>query len=102
MKKEIIKITESQLYSIIENEIRNIISLNEDSYVKYHKYNSPYNDKEKGNGVTQPLKNGTSLYDIRARIPNILYALKNDRKDDAKKQLLRLYKLVDTMINQGY
>lgn len=102
MKKEIIKISESQLYSIIENEIRNIISLNEDSYVKYHKYNSPYNDKEKGNGVTQPLKNDTSLYDIRARIPNILYALKNDRKDDAKKQLLRLYKLVDAMINQGY
>lgn len=95
-----IKLTETDLHNIIKESVKHIL-INED-YIKYHKHNNPYNDKESGNGITQPLKNNTSLYDIRARIPNILYALKNNREDDAKKQLLRLYKLVDAMINQGF
>lgn len=98
--KQIIHLKEKELHNIIKESLKDIL-INED-YIKYKKHNSPYNDKEIGNGITQPLKNNTSLYDIRARIPNILYALKNNHNDDAKKQLLRLYKLVDAMINQGF
>ena len=65
-------------------------------------YKVQYDDNKTGNGVTQPLKNCVDLHDVRGRISNILYALKNERTDDAKKQLLRLYKLVDAMINQGF
>jgi hypothetical protein len=35
-------------------------------------------------------------------LSNVLYALREKRPEDAKKQLLRLYKMVDAMINQGY
>jgi hypothetical protein len=60
-----------------------------------------YND-QKGNGETQPLKSNTSLYDVRAKLSNVMKSLKNDNIDDAKKQVKRLYKLVDAMINQGF
>ena len=98
-KKEFIRLTESDLYNIINESVKNILS--EADYIKYHKNRNPYDDNAEGNGVTQPVKKGVSLLDIRARIPNIMQALKNNRVDDAKKQLMRLYKLVDAMINQG-
>ena len=91
--------TENDIHDIVENALNSILK---EDYVKYNKYNNPYDDNKKGNGVTQPLKNGVDLHDVRGRISNILYALKNERTDDAKKQLLRLYKLVDAMINQGF
>lgn len=102
MKKEIIKINESQLQNIIENEIRNVLNLNEADYIKYPKYRTPYDDKKKSEYYKQPLKNGVNLYDIRARLGNIRYALKEKRLEDAFKQAGRLYKMVDYMINQGY
>lgn len=98
MKKQI-TLTENDIHDIVESALNSILK---EDYVKYHKYNSPYDDNKNGNGVTQPLKNSISLYDVRGRISNILYALKNERTDDAKKQLLRLYKLVDAMINQEF
>lgn len=98
MNKQTIKLTESDLHNIIKESIQTLI---EDEYVKYQKHRSPYNNKAEGNGETQELKNGVNLFDVRARIPNIMKALQNNRVDDAKKQLLRLYKLVDAMINQG-
>lgn len=97
MKKQIM-LTENDIHDIVDNVLINILK---EDYVKYYKYGSPYDDNKKGNGVTQPLKKGITLHDVRGRISNILYALKNERTDDAKKQLLRLYKLVDAMINQG-
>lgn len=93
-------IDEEQLNNIIRENISKIL-VNED-YKRYPKYGSPYDDTKDGNGVTQPLKNNISLYDIRPRIANILNALRSNRPDDAKKQALRLYKLVDALINQGY
>jgi hypothetical protein len=57
---------------------------------------------QKGNGETQSLKSDTSLYDVRAKLSNVMKSLKNDNIDDAKKQVKRLYKLVDAMINQGF
>lgn len=98
--KEIVKISESDLHNLIKESISEI--LEEKDFIKYPKYPSPYDDKKIGNGVSQPVKNTTDLYDIRARISNVLYALREKRPDDAKKQLLRLYKLVDAMINQGF
>ncbi len=98
-KKELIRLTENDLYNIINESIKNILL--EEDYIKYHKNRSPYDNNAEGNGVTQPVKKGVSLFDIRAKIPNIMQALKNNRVDDAKKQLMRLYKLVDAMINQG-
>jgi hypothetical protein len=99
-QKKTIKISESDLHNLIKESVSKILL--EGDFTKYPKYNSPYNDKKTGNGVTQPLKDNVSLYDIRPRLSNILQALKNNKTDDAKKQLLRLYKLVDAMINQGY
>lgn len=102
-KQEVIKVSESELKTLIENEIQEILKINEiNDYVRYPKYRSPYDDKKIGNGVSQPIKDGTNLYDIRARLSNVLYALREKRPEDAKKQLLRLYKMVDAMINQGY
>lgn len=98
MKRQII-LTENDIHDIVENALNSILK---EDYVKYNKYNNPYDNNKKGNGITQPLKNGVDLHDVRGRISNILYALKNERTDDAKKQLLRLYKLVDAMINQGF
>ena len=100
MDKKTIKLTENELQKLINESIEEV--LNSEEYVKYPKYDTPYNDNEKGNGATQPLKKNVSLYDIRARIPNILIALRNEKIDDAKKQFLRLYKMVDAMINQGF
>lgn len=98
-KKQLIRLTEDDLHNIIKESVKNILS--EEDYVKYHKNRNLYDDNADGNGVTQQVKKGVSLFDIRARIPNIMQALKNNKIDDAKKQLMRLYKLVDAMINQG-
>lgn len=102
MKKEVIKINESQLQNIIENEIRNVLNLNESDYIKYPKYKTPYDDNKKSEYYDQPLKDSVGLYDIRARLANIRYALKEKQLDDAFKQAGRLYKMVDYMINQGF
>jgi hypothetical protein len=99
-ESKIIKLTETKLNQIIKKSISDFL-INED-YVKYPKYRSPYDDKAESNGITQPVKKGVDLYDIRARLFNVSYALKNEKYDDAKKQLFRLYKLVDAMINQGF
>lgn len=99
-KKQLIRLTEDDLHNIINESIKNILF--EEDYIKYHKNRNPYDDNTEGNGVTQPVKKGVSLFDIRARIPNIMQALKNNKIDDTKKQLMRLYKLVDAMINQGF
>jgi hypothetical protein len=99
-KKQLIRLTEGDLHNIIEESVKNILS--EEDYIKYHKNRNPYDDNADGNGVTQPVKKGVSLFDIRARIPNIMRALKNNKINDADKQLMRLYKLVDAMINQGF
>jgi hypothetical protein len=98
--KQLTRLTESDLHNIIKESVKNI--LEDKDYVKYPKYKSPYDDKKEGNGVTKPLKDNVSLYDVRGRISNILQAINNNRTTDAKEQLLRLYKLVDAMINQGY
>ena len=57
---------------------------------------------QKGDGETQTLKSDTSLHDVRAKLSNVMKSLRNDNIDDAKKQVRRLYKLVDAMINQGF
>lgn len=98
--KEIVRINESDLHNIIKESISEI--LEQKDFTRYPKYPSPYDDKKIGNGVSQPVKDSTNLYNIRGRISNVLYALREKRPDDAKKQLLRLYKLVDAMINQGF
>lgn len=99
-QKNTVNITESELHDIIKESVSALL-LNED-FVKYTKYRSPYDDKKEGNGQTQPLKQNISLYDIRPRLANVLHALKNNKIDDAQKQVWRLYKLVDAMINQGF
>lgn len=98
-KKEIIRLTESDLYNIINESVKNILS--EADYIKYHKNPNPYTGEAKGNKATQPLKKNIYLDTVRARIWNIAQALQNNRIEDAKKQVSRLFKLVDAMINQG-
>ena len=71
MKKKIVKLTEKDLYNIINESVKNILF--EEDYIKYHKYRSPYDDNADGNGVTQPVKKGVSLFDIRARIPKLIF-----------------------------
>lgn len=100
MSKKVIRLTEGDLHRIITESVNNIVESG--NYVNYHKNRSAYDNNKEGNGETQPLKDNASLYDIRTRIPNIMKALKNNQIDDAKKQLMRLYKLVDAMINQGF
>lgn len=93
-------LAESKLNKIIKDSINNILM--EGDYIKYHKYQSPYKSDKKETESTQPLKDNISLYDIRGRLANARQALHNNQIDDAKKQLARLYKLVDAMINQGF
>lgn len=57
---------------------------------------------QKGDEETQTLKSDTSLHDVRAKLSNVMKSLRNNNIDDAKKQVRRLYKLVDAMINQGF
>lgn len=94
------KLIESKLKKIIKESINNVLM--EEDYIKYHKYQSPYKREKKETESTQPLKDNVSLYDIRGRLANTRQALHNNQIDDAKKQLARLYKLVDAMINQGF
>ena len=98
-KKQLIRLTEGDLYNIINESVKNILS--EADYIKYHKNPNPYTGEAKGNKATQPLKKNIYLDTVRARIWNIAQALQNNRIEDAKKQVSRLFKLVDAMINQG-
>ena len=99
--KQLIRLTEGDLHKIIKESVNNILEDND--YVKYPKYSSPYDDKNKNDDFqTKPLKSNTNLQHVRARIANIRQALTNNKIEDAKKQTARLYKLVDSMINQGF
>ena len=98
-KKQLIRLTEGDLHNIINESIKNILS--EEDYIKYHKNPNPYTGEAKGDKETQPLKKHIYLDTVRARIWNIAQALKNNRIEDAKKQVDRLFKLVDAMINQS-
>lgn len=99
MSKQIFNLTEQELHNIIKESVKNILS--EEDYIKYPKYPNAYTSEPKGDRETQPLKKHIYLDSVRGRISNIMLALKNNRIDDAKKQLMRLYKLVDAMINQS-
>ena len=100
-RKQVIRLTENDLHNIIEESVNTI--LEDKDYVKYAKYPSPYDDENKNdNFQTKPLKSDINLQHVRARIANIRQALKNNKIEDAKKQTARLYKLVDSMINQGF
>ena len=93
-------LSENKINKIIKESINNMLM--ENDYIKYHKYQSPYKRNKNEDESTPPLKDNVSLYDIRGRISNILQALHNNHTDDAKKQITRLYKLVDALINQGH
>lgn len=93
-------LSENKINKIIKESINNLLM--ENDYIKYHKYQSPYKRNKNEDESTPPLKDNVSLYDIRGRISNILQALHNNHTDDAKKQLIRIYKFVDALINQGY
>jgi hypothetical protein len=95
-----IKCNEKALQSIIKESVRTILA-NED-YIKYPKHRTPYDDKAERDDFHQPLKKDVDLYDIRARLNNIAQALQKNRPEDAKKQVRRLYKLIDYMIVQGF
>ena len=81
MKRQII-LTENDIHDIVENALNSILK---EDYVKYNKYNNPYDDNKKGNGITQPLKNGEDINDLRGRTPNIIYELKYKRTDDEER-----------------
>ena len=98
-KKQLIRLTEGDLHQIIDESIKNILS--EEDYIKYHKNPNPYTGEAKGDKATQPLKKNIYLDTVRGKIWNIAQALKNNRIEDAKKQVDRLFKLVDAMINQS-
>lgn len=99
-KKQVIRLTEGDLHNIIKESVKNILS--EEDYVKYHKNPNSYTGEAKGDKATQPLKKNIYLDTVRSKIWNINQALKNNRIEDAKKQVGRLFKLVDAMINQGF
>lgn len=99
MTKQLIKITENDLHKIIAESVQSILS--EEDFVQYAKYDNPYTNKPQGENETKPLKKGVYLDSVRARLGNVMMALNNNRIDDAKKQVRRLYKLVDAMINQS-
>lgn len=94
MQKNIIKLTEQDLKSIIKECVNNIIA--------ERNTNSPYDDAKIGNGETQPVKDCVNLQWIRQRVGNIYQSLQKNDIERAKKQTMRLYKLVDAMFNQGF
>ena len=98
--KKVIKLTESDLHNIIKESINDVLL--ETDFNKYHINDNPYDDKIEGNGQSQPIKNGVGLDEIRARLFDISNALINKDYEVVKKKVLRLYKLVDSMKNQGY
>lgn len=68
----------------------------------FNKYKeSPYDDKIPQTGATQPIKKHVGLHDIRQRLEEIYRNCNVEDIDILKKQVQRLYKLVDSMINQG-
>jgi hypothetical protein len=99
MEKQIIKLNETQLKKIIVDVVKNIKGENA---LNEAKNRNPYDDNKIGNFETKPLKDDVSIYDVRSRLSNIIHSLNNNNIADAKKQTLRLYKLVDAMINQDF
>lgn len=76
-------------------------TVNEAFFNKFKR--NPYDHNQQGdNFSTQPLKNGIGLYDIRQRVQEIIHNCNPEDIAIAKKQAMRLYKLVDAMINQGF
>ncbi len=74
--------------------------LNETFFNRYKE--SPYDDNEKQTGASQPLKDDVSLFHIRQRVEEIIRNCNVDDVEICKKQVMRLYKMVDAMINQGF
>ena len=76
-------------------------SLNEAFFNRWKE--SPYDDKKnKDEYVTQPLKDTVDLFHIRQRLEEILRNVNVDDIEILRKQVKRLYKMVDAMINQGF
>ena len=74
--------------------------LNETFFNRYKE--STYDDNEKQTGASQPLKDDVSLFHIRQRVEEIIRNCNVDDVEICKKQVMRLYKMVDAMINQGF
>jgi hypothetical protein len=103
MKPQHIQITENELKDFIKESIKQYIvdnNINEAFHNKYKR--NPYGNIIKKDGYDfQPVKDGIGLYDIRQRVEEIIRNCNAQDVAIAKKQALRLYKLVDAMINQG-
>lgn len=75
-------------------------SINEAFFNKYK--TNPYDHNKKSDEFsTQPLRDGVGLHDIRQRVQEIIRNCNPEDIAIAKKQAMRLYKMVDAMINQG-
>ena len=85
----------------ITNGLNESNKINEAVFNK-HKRNVYDDTKDPNEYGTQPLKDNVSLYDIRQRVEEILFNCNENDYKIAKKQIRRLYKFVDTMINQGF
>lgn len=85
----------------ITNGLNESNKINEAVFNK-HKRNVYDDTKDPNKYSTQPLKNNVSLYDIRQRVEEILFNCNENDYKIAKKQIRRLYKFVDAMINQGF
>lgn len=94
MHNNLLKLTEQDIHDIIKESVNNIL-IERDTH-------SPYDDKKVGNGQTQPLKDNVNIQWIRQRVGNIYQSLQKNDIERAKKQTMRLYKLVDAMLNQGF
>lgn len=94
-----IDINENDIKNMVETSIKTI--LNEAFFNKFK--TNPYDHNKKGEGfTTQQLKDEVSLYHIRQRLQEIVRNCNPEDVAIAKKQAMRLYKLVDAMINQGF
>ena len=94
MQNNVIKLTEQDIRDIIKESINNVL-IERDTH-------SPYDDTKVGNGQTQPVKDNVNLQWVRQRVGNIYQSLKKNDIERAKKQTMRLYKLVDAMFDQGF
>lgn len=75
-------------------------TVNEAFFNKFKR--NPYDHNKKSDEFsTQPLRDGVGLHDIRQRVQEIIRNCNPEDIAIAKKQAMRLYKMVDAMINQG-
>lgn len=94
-----ITINENDIKDMVETSIKTILK---EAFFNKFKTN-PYDHNKKGEGfTTQPLKDEVSLYHVRQRLQEIVRNCNPEDVAIAKKQAMRLYKLVDAMINQGF